>query len=85
MDGTYESSLWLLIHKILFSEGLYQQFLDPDHAAEVEKVIKEEPDCIYKPDWDDDDAEEIWYETLDVIYKKVMNSVAKKLRSIPLR
>lgn len=85
VDGTYESSLWLLIHKILFSEGLYQQFLDPDHAAEVEKVIKEEPDCIYKPDWDDDDAEEIWYETLDVIYKKVMNSVAKKLRTIPLR
>lgn len=85
VDGTYESSLWLLIHKIMFSEGLYQQFLDPDHAAEVEKVIKEEPDCIYKPDWDDDDAEEIWYETLDVIYKKVMNSVEKKLRGIPLR
>lgn len=85
VDGTYESSLWLLIHKIMFSEGLYQQFLDPDHAAEVEKVIKEEPDCIYKPDWDDDDADEIWYETLDVIYKKVMNSVEKKLRALPLR
>ena len=67
VEGTYESSLWLLIRKIMFSEGLYQQFLDADHAAEVEKVIKEEPDCIYKPDWDDDDAEEIRYEHHEAI------------------
>ncbi len=85
VDGSYEASLWLLIHKIMFNEGLYREFLDDAHVAEVEEVIKDEPDNIYKPDWDDDAAEEIWYETLEVIYKKVMNHVAKQLRTIPLR
>ena len=47
VEGSYESSLWLLIHKTMYHEGIYKKFLNERCLAEVEEVIKDQPDCIY--------------------------------------
>ena len=50
VEGSYESSLWLLIHKTMYYEGIYKLFLNDRCMADVEKVIKDYPDSIYGAD-----------------------------------
>jgi hypothetical protein len=58
VEGSYESSLWLLIHKTMYHEGIYQKFLNDRCMAEVEQVIKDQPDCIYGANEDNFTPEE---------------------------
>lgn len=58
VEGSYESSLQLLIHKTMYYEGIYKKFLNDRCLAEVEKVIQEEPDCIYGVNEEDFTEEE---------------------------
>jgi len=89
VEGSYESSLQLLIHKIMYHEGLYKQFLNDRCMADVERVINEQPDSIYSPDEDDFTDEEeaagytysnIQYNYLDEIYSKCIYFVGDNLQ-----
>lgn len=89
VEGSYESSLQLLIHKIMYHEGLYKKFLNDRCMADVEQVIAEYPDSIYSPDEDDFTEEEeaagytyarIQYECLDEIYSKCIFFVGDNLK-----
>ncbi len=88
MEGSYESSLQLLIHKTMYYEGIYKMFLNDRCLADVEEVIQDYPDSIYGPDEEDFTEDEeangytyslIQYDYLDVIYYQVIKFVAEQL------
>ncbi len=58
VEGSYEYSLQLLIHKTMYHEGIYKKFLNDRCLADVEKVIQEYPDSIYGPNEDEFTEEE---------------------------
>lgn len=64
VEGSYEYSLQLLIHKIMYHEGLYRAFLNDKQMADLAKVITEEPDCLYLPD----SSNSIESDILDKVY-----------------
>jgi hypothetical protein len=76
VEGSYEDSLQLLIHYILYEEGLYKKFLTKNQMADCETVISDDPDSIYGSD--DEDIQE----KLDNIYGDSIGFVGKKLLSL---
>lgn len=86
IDGEYDSSLQSLIHYILWQKRLYHKFLTERQLADVERVIKEDPDCIYRPDLDDESTsdeefqqDEALEELFDILYWQVITHVGVKL------
>ncbi len=89
VEGSYESSLQLLIHKIMYHEGLYKNFLNDRCMADVERVIADYPDSIYGPDesgfTEDEEAtgytySSIQYDYLDEIYNACIYFVGDNLQ-----
>jgi|TARA_B110000114_G_scaffold157745_1_gene172512 hypothetical protein len=86
IDGAYDSSLQSLIHNILWEKKLYHKFLTKRQLMDVERVIKEEPGSIYKPDLDDESTSEEEFEqdealdeSLDALYWRVITYVGGEL------
>lgn len=50
VDQSYDGSLELLVHYILYEENLYQKFLNERQLEKLEEVIKHAPSTIYGPD-----------------------------------
>jgi len=80
IDGSYDNSIYSLIHYILYQEGIYNNFLNADQLKELEMVIKEYPTSIYGPNEEEDENyEEIQYDFLDKVYSEGITCVAKRL------
>ena len=86
IGGAYDSSLQSLIHHILWEKKLYHRFLTKRQLMDVERVIKEEPGSIYKPDLDDEstseeefEQDEALEESLDALYWRVITYVGGEL------
>ena len=80
IDGSYDNSIYSLIHYILYQEGIYSNFLNADQLKELEMVIKEYPMSIYGPNEEEDENyEEIQYDFLDKVYSEGITCVAKRL------
>jgi hypothetical protein len=86
IGGAYDSSLQSLIHHILWEKKLYHKFLTKRQLMDVERVIKEEPGSIYKPDLDDESTSEEEFEqdealdeSLDALYWRVITYVGGEL------
>lgn len=58
VEGSYESSLQLLIHKMMYNTGIYKKFLNDRCMAGVEEVIRDYPDSIYGVNEEDFTEEE---------------------------
>jgi hypothetical protein len=80
IDGSYDNSIYSLIHYIMYQEGIYNNFLNEDQLKELEMVIKEYPTSIYGPNEEEDENyEEIQYDFLDKVYSEGITCVAKRL------
>ena len=86
IDGSYDSSLQSLIHYILWEKKLYHKFLTARQLVDVERVVNEEPDYIYRPDLDDEstldeefEQDEALDESLDTLYWRVITHVGGEL------
>lgn len=80
IDGSYDNSIYSLIHYILYQEGLYSNFLNDDQLKELEMAIKEYPTSIYGPNEEEDENyEEIQYDFLDKVYSEGISYVANRL------
>jgi len=86
IDGAYDSSLQSLIHYILWEKKLYHTFLTERQLADVKRVVREEPDYIYRPDLNDESTSEEEFaqdealdNALDILYQRVITRVGKKL------
>jgi hypothetical protein len=80
IDGSYDNSIYSLIHYIMYQEGMYSNFLNADQLKELEMVIKEYPTSIYGPNEEEDENyEEIQYDYLDKVYSEGISCVANRL------
>tara|TARA_B100000768_G_C11222329_1_gene351131 strand:- start:578 stop:1060 length:483 start_codon:yes stop_codon:yes gene_type:complete len=86
IDGSYDSSLQSLIHYILWEKKLYHKVLTERQLADVKRVVREEPDYIYRPDLNDESTSEEEFQqdealddALDTLYGRVITHVGKKL------
>ncbi len=72
LDGSYDMSLYGLIHYILHEEGIYPDVLPKAALTEVERLIREHPESIYSPEQD--------YEWLDDLHESCISLVARELQ-----
>ncbi len=80
IDGSYDNSIYSLIHYIMYQEGMYSNFLNADQLKELEMVIKEYPTSIYGPNEEEDgNYEEIQYDFLDKVYSEGISFIANRL------
>jgi hypothetical protein len=84
VEGSYEESLQLLIHYILFEEGIYAEVLTERQLADAERVVRDDPDCIYSPG-DETQEDSKARDALDHIYWECIVHVAKVLKKEKLR
>ncbi len=79
VEGTYEDSLQLLIHYILYEENLYNKILSKKQMASCKQVVINYPESIYGPGEDEDGSIQ---ELLDNIYHDAIRYVGNKLLSL---
>ena len=79
IEGSYDMSLYGLVHYIMYEEGIYKQFLNPQEYSDLEKTIETEPEAIYRPDYDENEPVN---ELLDNIYWYSIEFVAQKLKRL---
>lgn len=80
LEGSYDMSIYALIHYILYDEKLYRFFLTKKQLKDVEKLIKVNPEGIYSPKETDDNFEYVQYEVLDTIFSKGIACVREELK-----
>lgn len=84
IEGSYEESLQLLIHYILFEEGIYAEILTEQQLADAEIVLRENPECIYSPG-DETPENSRARDALDQIYWECIAYVGNVLKREKLR
>jgi len=72
VDGSYQDSLYSLIHYIMYEDGLYKMILTPKEIIRLNQMVKDFPYSIYRSE----DREELF----DEIYYKSISFVAKTLK-----
>jgi hypothetical protein len=80
LDGSYDMSIYALIHYILHDDKLYRFFLTKKQLKDVDNVIKENPEGIYSPKEADDNFEYVQYEVLDNIFSRGIACVREELK-----
>jgi len=83
VDGSFDLSLYGLIHCILYEEKIYQNILSEKRYADCLYVIKNNPEAIYSPEGDSVEDIEL-QDLLDAIYFKSIVFVGEKLNSMQL-
>ena len=78
VDGSYDMSLYGLIHHIMFEDYVYDSFLNDKQLKECEKVSEKEPESIWRPNDDDPNYDEV-QDKLDEIYNGCKSFVGEKL------
>lgn len=82
-SGSYNMSIYGLVHHLLAEEGIYKQILNKDQFTKCMKVIKDEPAAIYYPEGDSDEEVGI-RDLLDAIYYKSIAHTGKRLIAMGL-
>tara|TARA_B100001564_G_scaffold355435_1_gene367736 strand:- start:59 stop:1168 length:1110 start_codon:yes stop_codon:yes gene_type:complete len=72
--GTYEYTIQNLIHHIMWEKDYYKRFLSEDQLEEVQKVIEDDRDNIYKS------SDSKIQSTLDRIYETVIIETAIRFK-----
>jgi hypothetical protein len=80
VDGSFDNSLYSLIHWILYEEKIYKNILSKKHFADCKSIIKNDPESIYSPEGDSIEDIEL-QKLLNKIYFKSVVFVGKKLIS----
>ena len=85
ITGSYDSSLYSLIHHVLNEFKIYEMFLNERQLKDVQKVINRDVNWIYHPDIDeceDFQMEEEYQaeEHLEIIQNRVIEFVGKTLK-----
>ena len=70
VGSSYDMSLTGLIHHIMFEEKLYHLFLNEQQINEVQTVVENSPESIYRPDIDDDNNQ-FANDIIDVVFSVV--------------
>jgi hypothetical protein len=83
VDGSFDLSLYSLIHWILYEEKIYKNFLNEKHYRHCLDVIKNNPEAIYSPGGNSIEDNEL-QDVLDSIYFKSIVFVGKKMNSMEL-
>jgi hypothetical protein len=83
VDGSFDLSLYSLIHWILYEEKIYKNFLNEKHYRHCLDVIKNNPEAIYSPEGNSIEDNEL-QDVLDSIYFKSIVFVGKKMNSMEL-
>ncbi len=73
--GTYEYTIQNLIHHIMWEKDYYKRFLSEDQLVEVQKVIEDDRDNIYKS------SDSKIQSTLDRIYETVIIETAIRFKN----
>jgi hypothetical protein len=79
LDGSYDMSIYGLVHYIMFEEKMYSIFLTANQLKSLKKMVKEFPEGIYGPNSEDENYEFVQYEVLDVIYSSAIKFVSMEL------
>jgi hypothetical protein len=79
IDGSYDMSLYSLIHYIMYEDDLYALFLNQTQMKDLKGVIKNTPESIYSLEDGDKDHDFINYEILDNVYHQLIVFVGQKL------
>ena len=79
IDGTYEGSLQLLIHHLMYLNDIYPQILNEKQLERLEDVLNEAPEELYQLEYDDEDWGDIQECVLDVIQYECIRFVGKTL------
>ena len=66
VGGSYDMSLEGLIHHIMFEEKLYHLFLNEQQINEVQSVVENFSESIYRPEYDDDN--QFANDVIDIVY-----------------
>ena len=48
VEGSYDESLYLLIHYIMFKDGIYKDLLTDEQYKDCKDCVEEMPDIIWK-------------------------------------
>jgi hypothetical protein len=80
LDGSYDMSLYALVHYILFEEKLYPLFLTKQQLKDVGRLIKDFPESIYRPDETAENYDYVQYEVLDEVTSRAFEYVRLELQ-----
>ena len=83
VDGSFDLSLYSLIHWILYEEKIYKNILSEKHYKHCLDVIKNNPEAIYSPEGDSVEDSEV-QDLLDLIYYKSIAYIGNKLIAMGL-
>lgn len=77
VEGSYDMSLQSLIHYILYEEGVYKKILSAQEYADMESVVREYPESLYKPDMDENEEllmllDEIYWESIRFVGERLV-------------
>jgi len=82
LDGSYDMSIYGLVHYIMFEEKMYTIFLTANQLKSLKKMVKEFPEGIYGPNSEEENYEFVQYEVLDVIYSSAIKFVSVELERL---
>jgi hypothetical protein len=82
LEGSYDMSIYGLVHYIMFQEKLYSIFLNKVQFKSLKKMVKEFPERIYSPNSEDENYDFVQYEVLDAIYSSAIKFVSIELKRL---
>jgi len=77
VTGTYDCSLQGLIHHLLWESKCYHELLPSSQLSVAEKIVKDEPECIFAPDENDECLEPEEIDELDSDISNIFYEVCK--------
>ena len=82
LDGSYDMSFYSLVHYILYQEKLYPLFLNSAQLKDLEQLVKNEPEAIYRPKEDAENFDFVQYEMLDHVTSCALKTVRDELEKL---
>ena len=79
LEGSYDMSFYSLVHYILYQEKLYPLFLNSAQLKDLEKLVKNEPEAIYRPLEDAENFDFVQYEILDHVTSCALKTIREEL------
>jgi len=64
IEGTYDESLWSLLHWILYQEKYYRKILSPEQLINCQKLLQDDNAALYLP-CIEDEIDYVRLETID--------------------
>jgi hypothetical protein len=77
VTGTYDCSLQSLIHHLLWENKYYHELLPSSQLSVAEKVVRDEPECIFSLDEDDESMQPEEIDELDSDISNLFHEVCK--------